>query len=363
MSRGECTGMYENISVTKKIIGKLKEKQSAAQRLGNMKSFIKARSLYLFLAQKAKQKDVAKICNISTETLRLWVKDFMLRGMKIFEKIKPPGRPAKLTKSQRQELEQMIDLGPQASDYSGGCWRSPMIQDLIQKKFGVFYNVYYIAELLKSLNYSFQKARFVAANKDEEKRKNWLEKTWPEILKLSQEKNSYILFGDEASFPQWGSLSYTWAKKGVQPTIQTSGKRKGYKVFGLIDYCTGRFFSQSIQGKFTSDTYSDFLRSVIAQTRKHLIIIQDGARYHTSKQMKEFFQMHSKKITIFQMPSYSPDYNPIEKLWKQIKQHGTHLVYFPTFESLIKKVDEMLVKFKNVKEEVLDLFGMYKRRA
>ena len=61
------------------------------------------------------------------------------------------------------------------------------------------------------------------------------------------------MFGDEASFPQWGTLSYTWAEKGKTPIIETSGKRKGYKVFGLIEYWTGKFFVQHLDRhiKFT----------------------------------------------------------------------------------------------------------------
>ena len=92
------------------------------------------------------------------------------------------------------------------------------------------------------MGFSYQKAKFVADHKDPEKRKLWLEQKWPEILKLAEKKNAYILFGDEASFPQWGSLSYTWAKRGQQPVVKTSGKRRGYKVFGLIDYFSGCFF-------------------------------------------------------------------------------------------------------------------------
>ena len=92
------------------------------------------------------------------------------------------------------------------------------------------------------MGFTYQKAKFVSDHLNEEKRNQWLTKTWPEILALVKEQNAYLLFGDEASFPQWGTLSYTWARRGQQPTIKTAGKRKGYKVFGLIDYFTGRFF-------------------------------------------------------------------------------------------------------------------------
>jgi len=40
-------------------------------------------------------------------------------------------------------------------------------------------------------------------------------------------------------------LSYTWARRGRQPEVPTSGKRKGYKVFGAIDYFSGRLFYTS----------------------------------------------------------------------------------------------------------------------
>ena len=97
----------------------------------------------------------------------------------------------------------------------------------------------------------------------------------------------------------------------------------------------------------------------MSQTKKHFILIQDGARYHTSKAMKEFFEKHSNRITVYQLPSYSPDYNPIERLWKKIKEKEIHLHYFPTFETLKERVREALLHFKNLKEEVLSLFVFY----
>lgn len=168
-----------------------------------------------------------------------------------------------------------------------------------------------------------------------------------------------ILFGDEASFPQWGTLSYTWARKGQQPTVKTSGRRKGYKAFGFIEYFTGRFFHQAIEGRFTSESYQTFLLQVLAQTNEPLFIIQDGAKYHTSKAMQQFWAEHGERITVYQLPSYSPDYNPIEYLWRKIKKDKTHNKYFAQFSELITTVDKALVHFAQHPELVLKLFGLY----
>jgi transposase len=273
---------------------------------------------------------IATTLKVSEESIRLWVNAFLLQGVKSFDYKKPPDKPSKLTKTQRRQLDQLISQGPQKSGFPGACWRSPMIQWLIYEKFGVEYSVYYIPQLLKNMGFSYQKAKFVADHKDPEKRKQWLEQKWPEILKLAEKKNAYILFGDEASFPQWGSLSFTWAKKGQQPVVKTSGNRRGYKVFGLIDYFSGRFFCKGHdKGRLNSASYESFLTEVLSITRKHIILIQDGASYHTSKAMKQFFAKKANRITVYDLPSYSPDYNPIEKLWKIMKVNFLFLNFFP----------------------------------
>lgn len=235
-----------------------------------------------------------------------------------------------------------------------------MVQDLIEKRFGVSYHPHYVSTLLRNLGFSFQKARFISDHLNEEKRTEWMAQKWPEILRLSQEKKARILFGDEASFAQWGSLSYTWALIGQQPTKLTSGKRKAYKVFGLIDYRSGRFFYQAHTGRFNSQSYQDFLSEVLSQTGdQHLIVVQDGAKYHTSKAMNKFFEANSQRLTIFQLPSYSPDFNPIEFLWKKLKKRSTHLRHFPEFSDLIEKVDEGLLYFAKTPGEITCLMGKY----
>lgn len=307
---------------------------------------------------------IAANLKVTEESIRLWVNAVLLKGLNGLKSKKSPGRPSKLTKTERKKLAKLITEGPAKAGFPGACWRSPMIQVLIYEKFGVQYSVYYIPQLLKDMGFSYQKAKFVAERRDAAKRQEWLEEKWPEIFALAKERNAYILFGDEASFPQWGSLTYTWAPRGQQPVVNTSGTRRGYKVFGLIDYFTGRFFCKGHEkGRLNSESYEAFLTEVLSMTRKHIILIQDGAPYHTSKAMKRFFEKKSYRLTVYDLPSYSPDYNPIEKLWKKIKEKEIHLHYFPTFDSLMNKVEEALLHFKDLHHEVLSLFGFYRKLA
>jgi transposase len=302
--------------------------------------------------------EVAGVLRVHEQTVAAWIRRFCCEGLQGVPRQKPTGRPPKLTPMQKAALTTLIDEGPIKAGFRSACWRSPMIQQLIYDRFGVFYNVFYIAQLLKNLGFSYQKAAFVSDHLNEAKRQEWCTTLWPQILSMAKAQHALLLFGDEASFPQWGTLSYTWARRGHQPLVRTSGKRKGYKVFGVIEYFTGRFWYQGQEGRLNSAAYITFLTSVLEQTTQPILLIQDGARYHTSTAMQRFFALHTERLTVFQLPSYSPDYNPIEKLWKKVKKEGTHLQYFPTFEALTDTVEHALLKFANTPAEILSLCSL-----
>ena len=346
------------LSLSRKIITKLQAKLDEARREGNLKKCYKISAILSF-AEGHGIHEIASILNIGKSSIYDWIKQFLMKGLSSLREKFSSGRPPKLTKKQRKRLASLIDLGPEACGFTSNCWRSPMIQELIFQEFGVFFSIRYISELLKNMGFSFQKARFIAAKQDETARREWLENEWPSILKEAQEKKAYLLFGDESSFLQWGSLSYTWSRIGHQPIVKTSGSRKSYKVFGLIDYFTGKLFAKGHLGKLNSESYIDFLTEVLSKTRKHIILIQDGAPYHKGSKIAEFFEKNKNRLTVYCLPTYSPDFNPIEGLWKKIKQMGTHLKYFPTFDSLVERVEEMLIEFKNASDEILALFGFY----
>jgi transposase len=269
------------------------------------------------------------------------------------------GRPPKLTPQQKKRLVELIEAGPLVVGFETACWNSVLIRVLIWREFGVLYNRHYVCTLLHNLGFSFQKARFVSDHLDTAKRLAWLQDKWPAIFRAAKRGNGLILFEDEASFAQWGSLSYTWAKQGHQPEVPTSGKRKGYTVFGAIEYFSGRLCSQGIEGRFNSESSQAFLAMIMAQTTGHLFLIHDGAKYHTSQATKQFLDAHRARITVEPLPSYSPDYNPIEYLWKKTKQRATHNQYFKEFAALTVSVDKALAFFATHADEVLGLFGRY----
>jgi uncharacterized protein YigA (DUF484 family) len=127
------------------------------------------------------------------------------------------------------------------------------------------------------------------------------------MLRRAKERKALLLFGDAASFPQWGTRTYTWARRGQQPKVKTAGKRKGYKVFGVMESFTGRFLYQGQESRLHSAASIAFLKGVLEQTPHPIILIQDGARYHTSAETTACFTQQTARLQVFQLPTSSPE--------------------------------------------------------
>ncbi|MCK5355362.1 MAG: IS630 family transposase [Methyloprofundus sp.] len=397
------------LTFSKSIVDQLKENIAIAQRLNNIRLYRLAQAL-LWFSEGMGIKKIARLMNVCVKTIFNWLKTFMHKGIGwlIGQHYQGRGRKAKLTKEQQKILTDLIKDGPEANGFHCGIWNTAMIAELIWLKFEVRYNLNYLSSLLKKLGFSYQKACFVTDRQDEEeyelKRKKWLEETLPAIMKKAEEENSVVLFGDEVSFAMWGSLARTWAPIGEQPTVKTTGIRKGLKMFGTIEmkggsfqyreslayelkpkslrllkeaglpqdflailkdlknerYQTQRLFIEALyslaehslvdqyktlilqhtetSGRFNGETYVEFLAQLLTHYKGKIILIEDGAPYHGSGVVKEFKLANRERLTVERLPAFSPDFNPIEKLWKNTKRDSTHMKYFKSFEDLHNSV-------------------------
>ena len=155
----------------------LSEMNQKAQTKGDLSALKRIWAVTAIAAGEAVS-SVCRILNVSDESVRQWVKKLMLQGPKALISQKIPGRKSRLTQSQKKELDQIICDGPVKAGFPGACWRSPMIQALIYNKYGVFYSIHYISQILKNMGFSYQKARFSPDKGDPKQRREWLEVIW-----------------------------------------------------------------------------------------------------------------------------------------------------------------------------------------
>lgn len=320
---------------------------------------LKRISALQLLADQLAPEQIASRLGVAVSSVYAWLSAFMQHGSAALTYGSKKGRKAKLAQAQVEILKQKLLAGPVQAGFNSGLWNSGMIAELIKNEFGQNFHPGYLPSLLAKLGFSYQKARFESDHLDPTRRREWLESEWPQIVAQARQQNALLLFGDEASFAQWGSLSYTWAVHGQQPVVATSGIRKAYKVFGMLDYFTGRLFYKGQTERFNAQSYCEFLNHLLEQTssEQKLIIVQDGARYHTARATKEFITANAQRLVVYQLPAYSPDYNPIEHLWRRVKRRATHNRYFGCFEALIGSIETALSELVSKPSEVRALAG------
>lgn len=355
------------LTFSKRTVKRLEKTVSQALKQNNLRLFKLSKSL-LMLAEGYGAEHIAKFFKTTPQTIYNWLKRFMYERFTWLNGIHFNGRgvKSKLSERQKRKLYKIVCDGPEEYGFDCGVWNSPMIAEVIWLEFKVRYNPRYLCRLLKKMGLSFQKAAFEAERsaENEKKRKEWVETEWPKILKQAKDTNAVILFGDEVSFAQWGSLSRTWAPIGQQPIVRTKGKRKGLKMFGVIEFFGGSFHYMEAEERFNGESYVSFLKKVLSQYDCPVILVEDGAPYHGAKVVKDLSEsVGPDRLTIHRLPAYSPDFNPIEKLWKNTKRDATHCKFFPTFDDLRVSVVKAFKKYMEDATKVISVMKKLRNSA
>ena len=160
------------------------------------------------------------------------------------------------------------------------------------------------------------------------------------IKKLSEYgSDKYDIWAmDEVLFQQIGSRCRMWiAPESKRPvSIQHPG-RKCVGYFGAVRIRDGKFIYSREEDKFNAETSWAFLRKVEEQSRivgKAVVLIIDNARYHHAKMHKAWREEVCSRFRLEFLPPYSPELNPIERVWRLTRRKRLHNQYFPTLESL-----------------------------
>lgn len=138
---------------------------------------------------------------------------------------------------------------------------------------------------------------------------------------------------DEAHFQRHTSLMRMWSPKGHQPQIASASTREKVGFFGAIDLKSGRLLTKEAS-VFNADTFYDFICYLLSNTRGKIFLILDNARYHRARKLKKFFKQNQRRLVRIFLPAYSPDLNPIERVWRITRRQVTHNRYFKDKEEL-----------------------------
>jgi transposase len=152
-----------------------------------------------------------------------------------------------------------------------------------------------------------------------------------------------VLFQDEFSLSNTATLSATWSPRGKQPEIACKqSKKERITGFGSVNLLTGQLVA-NFAPMGNAKTFKKHLKKVLRayQDKDKIIIYVDNVRFHHAKILKPFLEAHPE-LEIRYLPAYSPDLNPVERVWWYMRKHITHNRYLQSLSERKAKFWKLL---------------------
>ena len=146
-----------------------------------------------------------------------------------------------------------------------------------------------------------------------------------------------LMFQDEAGFGRINKPKYCWCVQGVRPSVPCHHIREYRYAYGAVEPLTGESCFL-IMPYCNTECMNLFLKELSAQYSEDMILLCcDGAAWHTSKTLQV-----PENIVLFFLPPYTPEMNPIEQIWKEIRKRGFKNECFSTLANVIDRLGETI---------------------
>lgn len=268
---------------------------------------------------------IAKCYDVTEKSIANWVKRFEREGDAGLEDKPRSGRPVRLPPEQAAELKAMIERETQR------VWTARHVWLLLTTTFRVIYSVKYVSEWLRTLGLSFHKAVHNLMRQNNEKRREWVQTQLPALYAAQIKEGWRIFFQDEVGFQTEGTLAYTWGARGKPIEIKNYGRHGRVNLLGAFELGSGVFYGVLTSFKVTATRFRRLLCHLKREMRTDkLLLICDNASFHKAKWLQAWFGQQATWWRLEFLPAYSPDFNPIERLWRWFKNEFTHNTCWPT---------------------------------
>jgi transposase len=193
-----------------------------------------------------------------------------------------------------------------------------MVKELIERRYGIKLSAVSVGRLLKKLGLSCQKPLMRAFQQDPVIARQWIEKDYPNIKRMARQEKAEIYFEDEAGIRSDHHFGTTWGLKGATPIVKTTGARFSMNMISAIT-AKGRMRFMTYSGKMKAPVFCEFLKRLIHNASTKIFLVLDGHPVHRSSLVKKFVQSTKGKLRLFYLPPYSPELNPDELVWNNVK--------------------------------------------
>src|SRR5271167_3824442 len=286
--------------------------------------------------------EIAKLLGVHWGSVSRWLTKWRRDGQRALKERKATGRPPKLDcKRHGKAILKLVKHPATEFGYEHPLWTCERIRQVISAELNLAVSVPTLWRELKKLKLSCQKPERRALEQDPKARARWIATEWPRIKRLARRQRALLFFEDESVVRLTPTVGRTWAPVGKTPIVRVTGKRASVLVMSALSL-QGRLFFKIPSERVNATVFIDFLKELLAEyPKRKIFVIADQASPHIAKNVKAFVA-GQKRLELFYLPTYSPDFNPDEGVWSHLKSQELKAHQATNKEELIKKTREAL---------------------
>jgi transposase len=251
-------------------------------------------------------------------TVHRWLSRFHAGGDEGLLRQPSPGRPRKIANVDAAALTSIVMAPASKFGFETDFWTTPRLIQVVHEQLGVSVSKQTMMRRLHEAGLSYQKPEREYFELSEEERAAWRQHELPKIRRAVQKHKAILYFQDEANISLTALLGKTWAPRGRTPKQRVTGKRGGVSALSAIT-SGGHLIFRLHDKRIASVEVIDFLGQMLKHhPRRHLVVVMDQAPPHVSKKTKAYIDSQPR-LHVFNLPKYSPDWNPDEKVWNHLK--------------------------------------------
>ena len=302
----------------------------------------------ILYAQGYDLKEIKRILLVDIRTLKKWIRTFIAHGLDGLRQWGYEGQDCRLSDEQWAEVEE--ELARKAY-----C-RARDVAAFVKERFGIGYTERGMQALLRRKGYRYIKTGLVPGKVDEDKQREqqeFIEGYFKLKGELGPKDRIYHV---DAVHPTHNvKISYVWTKKGLRMRIRSNSGRKRYNILGA--YCPSDQEYIDIRS-ITENVNGETLQKLIDEIRtrhpgaSRIILILDNARYNHAKIVRQHIE--NTNVELLFLPSYSPNLNLIERLWRFLKGK-VMTAYHESFEKFVDEIDKVLDNLDEYADELTSL--------
>jgi transposase len=264
---------------------------------------------------------VARALGVNRSTIYGWLALYRSGGWHRLEAKKRGGRRPLLDGNTMAWIYRTVTDGdPRQYKFKFALWTSKMIGAVIHSQFGIKLSKASVCRLLNQLGLSAQRPLWRAYQQNPEIVERWLREIFPSIEQRAKQRGAAIWFGDEAGVRSDAHAGKTWGIRGKTPVVSSTGARFGLNLISAVSR-QGGFRFMCIEGRVNAGVFIEFLKRLLHNVDQPIFLIVDGHPAHKAAAVRSFVASVSPRLELYFLPPYSPELNPDELVWNDLKNN------------------------------------------